>query len=72
MRSVDDRLAPGRYHGTMQDMSDIVEQMKSRFDLRVHRWRKTMSGCAWRTWYIDGRVINWIETQATPDLRAVG
>lgn len=35
--------------------------MKRRFDLRIHRWRKSMSGCAWRVYYHDGRVINYIE-----------
>lgn len=45
----------------MQQMSDIVEQMKQRFDLRVHRWRKSMTGCAWRTFYHDGSIVNWIE-----------
>ena len=43
------------------DYSPIVEAMKSRYDLRVRKWRRTMSGCAWRVYYHDGRVINWIE-----------
>jgi hypothetical protein len=46
----------------MQDFSHIVEQMKSRHDLRVHRWRRSMSGCAWRVYHHDGRVVNWIES----------
>jgi hypothetical protein len=45
----------------MRDFSDIVEQMKLRYDIRVRRWRKSMSGCAWRVYYHDGRAINWIE-----------
>jgi hypothetical protein len=45
----------------MQDFSLIVEQMKQRYSVRVRRWRKSMSGCAWRVRYHDGRVINWIE-----------
>jgi len=43
------------------DYAPIVEQMKQRYDLRIRKWRKTMSGCAWRVYYHDGRVINWIE-----------
>jgi hypothetical protein len=39
----------------------IVEAMKSRYAVRVKRWRRNMSGCAWRVRYSDGRVINWIE-----------
>lgn len=46
----------------MSDLSDIVDQMKRRFDLRIHRWRKSMSGCAWRVYYHDGRVVNFIES----------
>lgn len=39
----------------------IVEEMKQEYDLRVRRWRRTMTGCAWRAYYHDGRVINWVE-----------
>lgn len=39
----------------------IVEAMKRRYDVRVRKWRKTMSGCAWRVYHHDGRVVNWIE-----------
>ena len=46
----------------MADYSHIVEEMKSRFDVRVHKWRSNMSGCAWRVYRTDGTVINWIET----------
>jgi hypothetical protein len=45
----------------MPDFSAIVEQMKQRYDLRIHRWRKNMSGCAWRVYYHNGTAINWIE-----------
>jgi hypothetical protein len=40
----------------------IIGVMKCRHDIRVRRWRRTMSGCAWRVYYSDGRVINWIES----------
>ena len=39
----------------------IVEEMKKRYDVRIRKWRRSMSGCAWRVYYHDGRVINWIE-----------
>ena len=45
----------------MADYSNIVEQMKQTYDVRVRKWRRAMSGCAWRVYYHDGRVINWIE-----------
>lgn len=44
------------------DYAAIVEEMKGRHGLRVRRWRRAMSGCAWRVWYADGRVVNWIES----------
>jgi hypothetical protein len=43
------------------DWSHIVERMKARFDLRIRRWRRSMTGCAWRVYHHDGRVVNWIE-----------
>ncbi len=46
----------------MADFSHIVSEMKSRYDVRVRRWRRGMTGCAWRVYYHDGRVINWIES----------
>ena len=45
----------------MPDYGPIVERMKQRYDLRVRKWRRTMSGCAWRGYYHDGRMVNWIE-----------
>jgi hypothetical protein len=40
----------------------IIELMKTRYALRVRRWRRAMSGCAWRVYYHDGRVVNFIES----------
>ena len=41
--------------------AEIVEAMKSRYALRIKRWRRQMSGCAWSVFRQDGRRINWIE-----------
>ena len=46
----------------MPDYSTIVAAMKDAHDVRVRKWRRSMSGCAWRVYYHDGRVINWIES----------
>jgi hypothetical protein len=46
----------------MADFSHIVQDVKERFDIRVRKWRASMSGCAWRVYFHDGRVINWIES----------
>jgi hypothetical protein len=45
----------------MTDFTPIIELMKRRHQIRVKRWRRSMSGCAWRVDYDDGRSINWIE-----------
>lgn len=45
----------------MRDYAAIVESMKQRYEIRVRKWRRSMSGCAWRVYYHDGRTINWIE-----------
>ena len=41
--------------------SAVVDLMKARYEIRVKKWRRTMSGCAWRVYHADGRVVNWIE-----------
>ena len=46
----------------MADFTGIVEEMKRRYDIRVKRWRSSMSGKAWRVYYHDGRAVNWIES----------
>lgn len=45
----------------MADYAKIVDELKKRYDIRVRRWRRTMTGCAWRVYFHDGRCINWIE-----------
>lgn len=39
----------------------IVHELKLRYNLRVRRWRRTMSGCAWAVFFCNGTRINWIE-----------
>lgn len=45
----------------MRNLSYVVEQIRDRYEIRIHKWRKSMSGCAWRVYHHDGRVVNWIE-----------
>jgi len=45
----------------MPDYSELIDDVKKCYDVRVRKWRRSMSGCAWRVFYHDGRVINWIE-----------
>ena len=45
----------------MPDYSYIARKMLSLHDIRVRKWRTSMSGCAWRICYHDGGAINWIE-----------
>jgi hypothetical protein len=46
----------------MADFTHIVELMKERYEVRVRRWRTSMSGCAWRVYHHNGNVVNWIES----------
>ncbi len=48
--------------GAKPNFASIVRAMKSRHGVRVRRWRRNMSGCAWRVYHDDGRVVNWIES----------
>lgn len=45
----------------MEQFGPIVQRMKTRHGIRVRRWRRNMSGCAWQTRYRDGRTVRWIE-----------
>lgn len=45
----------------MADYRHIVAETKQRYNIRVWRWRRTLSGCAWRALYIREGVVNWIE-----------
>ena len=46
----------------MADWAGLTEMLKQRYDVRVRRWRKAMTGCAWQAYYHDGRVVHWIES----------
>jgi hypothetical protein len=35
--------------------------MRAELGVRIRRWRRSMSGCAWRVDYADGTSIRWIE-----------
>lgn len=43
------------------DYSTIVEDMKRTYGVKVRKWRRSMSGVAWRLRFPDGRVQQWIE-----------
>jgi hypothetical protein len=45
----------------MSPYAHIVQRAKTRYDIRVRRWRASMSGAAWRVYHDDGRAVNWIE-----------
>ena len=53
--------APSAATSQQERFAEIVEAMKARYDVRVKRWRREMSGCAWSVFLTDGRRINWIE-----------
>jgi hypothetical protein len=46
----------------MNPFTAIVRDMRRKYDLRIRKWRTSMSGCAWRVYHADGRAVNWIES----------
>src|SRR5260221_4968388 len=46
----------------MSDYKPIVEKIKARHHVRIRKWRRSMSGCAWQVRYDDGRIIRWVES----------
>jgi hypothetical protein len=46
---------------TTADYDVLIHELKLRYQVHVHRWRRTMSGAAWAVLYADGTTINWIE-----------
>jgi hypothetical protein len=46
----------------MADYARIVRRAKARHEVKVRRWRTSMSGAAWRVYHHDGRTVNWIES----------
>jgi len=43
------------------DFARIAADVRKRHDIQVRRWRRTMTGKAWRVYHHDGRAVNWIE-----------
>ena len=52
------RVRPGGIH---ERYRDLVHDMKDRYGLRVRKWRRSSSGCAWVVRYADGTVTRLIE-----------
>ncbi len=47
----------------MQDRYDrVVLDMKTKYGLRINKWRSSTSGCAWEVYYKDGSVSRLIES----------
>jgi hypothetical protein len=44
-----------------QRYDDLVREMKRTYGVRVRRWRRSSSGCAWVVRYDDGSVSRLIE-----------
>jgi hypothetical protein len=42
-------------------LAAIVRKMTARHRVRVKRWRRNMSGCAWSVRHANGKQVNWIE-----------
>jgi hypothetical protein len=51
-----------RYKESMANYLKIIRRMKGEYGVRIHRWRKAMTGSAWRVNFSDGRSIRWIQS----------
>jgi hypothetical protein len=49
-------------HPLPAPLTAIVKQMTVRHRVRVKRWRRSMSGCAWSVIHSSGKQTNWIES----------
>ena len=49
-------------HSLSAPLTAIVKQMTARHRVRVKRWRRNMSGCAWSVSHANGKRTNWIES----------
>lgn len=55
--------AAPRQKQTMQQRYDaLVMEMKATYGIRVRKWRKSSSGCAWQVKYADGSEAKLIES----------
>lgn len=45
-----------------QRYEQLVQTMKERHQIKVRKWRKSTTGCAWQVNYADGRTVRWIES----------
>src|SRR5690606_33169479 len=56
------RARPGDQPLTMAARYEaLTRQMLREHDVRVRKWRSSMSGCAWEVYYASGRVSRLIE-----------
>ncbi|MGQ0628203.1 MAG: hypothetical protein ACT4PL_08925 [Phycisphaerales bacterium] len=56
-------LARGAGGGGVQGRYDeLVRRMLAQYSIRVRKWRRSMSGVAWRLDYADGRSVNLLES----------
>ena len=56
------RPSGGRTTRAQQRYDDLVDELKSSWDIRVHKWRSSTSGCAWEVKDRAGKVTRMIES----------
>ena len=40
----------------------VIRELRRQYDVRIRKWRRSMSGCAWRVYKSDGSTVNWVES----------
>lgn len=53
---------PPRSPAMQARYDELVDEMKDRWDIKIHRWRSSTSGCAWQLKSRSGRITNMIES----------
>lgn len=59
----DSRIPVAARKPTMQQRYDaLVAEMKRTYGIRIRKWRRSTTGCAWQVRYEDGTVVRLIES----------
>ncbi len=49
-------------NGSGDPFERVVDRMKLQYSIRIKKWRRNMSGCAWRVYHANGKAVNWVES----------
>src|SRR6185436_13362953 len=56
------RRIPATPRGGTGPYEPFIRELRRQYDVRIKKWRRSMSGCAWRVYKSDGSTVNWVES----------